>query len=209
MTYMPVAVIRPPRGLAMTAQILIVATAVLHAISTVGEWLPGWPGVFTALNYLVLFGAAGAFIAWLHRAGGNAAVIVAPRPMRWSPEWTIVSWFIPVANFVLPGLVVLDVVDASAGGRTSSRRFVALWWLLFLLTEVLGQLPPISFLHREYAGRMVVSSEVRAYSLHSELPLWVVMTVVEAVTTVLAVQLVRRVTDRQTGAALARAGVTP
>ncbi|MFI9381625.1 DUF4328 domain-containing protein [Kutzneria sp. NPDC052558] len=206
---MPVAVIRPPRGLAMAAQILIVAAAVLHAADTVGEWRTGWPAVFGALDYLVLFVAAGVFIAWLHQAWANAAVIAAPRPMPWSPGWTIGSWFIPAANFVLPFMVVLSVVDASAGWRTSSRRFVALWWLLFLLAEVIGRVPPITFFHREYAGQLVVSSEVRSYSLHSELPLWLVMTAVEAVAATLAVLLVRRVTDTQTAAALARAGVTP
>jgi len=209
MTYEPVAVIRPPRGLATTAQTLIVITTVVHAAATVGDWLRGWPTpVLTALDYLVLFVAAGFFMAWLYQAWANAAVIVAPRRMRWDRGWTIGSWFVPVGNFVLPCLVVLNVCDASSGWRTSSRRFVTLWWLLFLLAEIAGRGWFRTYAYQSVNGR-VVSYREQLYSLHSELPLWAIMTVVEAASATLAVLLVRRVTGMQSAAAWSRAAATP
>jgi hypothetical protein len=205
MTYVPPAVIiRPNRSLAVAVQVLIGVDVVVHACTTTFDYLENTSVVFTAVDYLVLAVTAGFFIAWLWQAWGNAAVIVAPRTMRWQRGWTIGSWFVPLADFVLPALVVVNVCDASSGWRRSSRRFVALWWVLFLITQIAGRGYFNTFQWRVANGQ-IVDYQVQQHTLHSTLPLWIVMTALEVATGVLAILLVRRVTDMQTAAAVARA----
>ncbi|HTI23394.1 MAG TPA: DUF4328 domain-containing protein [Kutzneria sp.] len=208
MTYQQV--VRPIGGLAGLVQVAIGLSAVAHALATQFDFQvqnPGAPAVFAALDALVLAGAAAAFISWLWQAWGNAEVIVAPRKMRWQRGWTIGSWFVPLADFVLPALVVANVADASSGWRRSSRRFVTLWWLLFLISQIAGRgyFTTSSWVTR---GGEIVGYRVERYTLHSTLPLWIVMTVLEAAAAVTAILLVRRVTAMQTAAATAPSTAT-
>ena len=64
---------------------------------------------------------------WVYRAYRNLPVL-GSGPPRWSPGWAAGGWFVPVANFVLPYLVVSELWAVS---RPSSRRTsvaVAVWW---------------------------------------------------------------------------------
>jgi hypothetical protein len=203
MTYEQPAVVRPNGGLARFVQVSIGLSAVVHVGATQSDFMvqnPVVTMVFMAVDALVLVGAAGLFITWLWQAWANAEVIVAPRKMRWQRGWTIGSWFVPLADFVLPALVVANVADASSGWRRSSRRFVTLWWLLFLITQIAGRgyFNTYSWVTR---GGEIVEYHVQRYTLHSTLPLWIVMTVLEAATTVMAILLVQRITAMQTAAA--------
>jgi hypothetical protein len=88
-----------------------------------GMWLLGGGWVLTALGFL----AAGiAVIGWLRRARANAEAL-SPAPHRLSAGWAVGAWFVPVAAYVLPYVVVVDVVRAGAPGE---RPTVALrvWW---------------------------------------------------------------------------------
>ena len=203
MTYQQV--VRPNGGLARFVQVSIGLSAVVHVCATQSDFRvqdPHLTLLFTAMDAVVLIAAASAFISWLWQAWGNAEVIVAPRKMRWQRGWTIGSWFVPLADFVLPALVVANVADASSGWRRSSRRFVTLWWLLFLITQIAGRgsFTTSSWVTR---GGEIVGYRVERYTLHSTLPLWIVMTVLEAAAAVTAILLVRRVTTMQTAAATA------
>jgi hypothetical protein len=208
MTYVQPAVIRPNRGLAVAVQVLIGVSVVAHAIATQADYRSEPVDIttvlFTSLDFGVLVLAAALFMTWLWQAWGNAEVIVAPRAMRWRRGWTIGSWFVPLADFVLPALVVANVCDASSGWRRSSRRFVTLWWLLFLFTQIVGR-GYYDTAHWNVANGQIVDYVVQRHSLHSTLPMWILMTVLEVAAAVMAIVLVRRVADMQTAAPIAQA----
>jgi len=75
------------------------------------------------------------FLYWLYVALRNL-VRWGLRP-RWAPGWAIGSWFIPVADLVLPLLVVLEAARRSGSGRGGTALVVG-WWVVFLAGEGLG-----------------------------------------------------------------------
>jgi len=56
---------------------------------------------------------------------------------RWGPGWAVGSWLIPVADLVLPLLVVREAARRSGSGRGGSA-LVLVWWVVFLAGEGLG-----------------------------------------------------------------------
>ncbi|MFG1797645.1 DUF4328 domain-containing protein [Nocardia sp. NPDC049149] len=88
-----------------------------------------------------LFLAGVSFLAWLWRARLTAERM-APGGHLLKRGWTIGGWFVPLANLILPALVVGDVHRASrtpahAGGATASYSLlVAGWWLSWLTTWI-------------------------------------------------------------------------
>lgn len=94
------------------------------------------------LGLLTLFGAASVFLVWLYRARRNVdglglALIM---PQRFSADWAVIGWFVPLANLVVPRRVVRDIVYSGAvdldGRRTLVTRLVLPWWLLWLASNV-------------------------------------------------------------------------
>jgi hypothetical protein len=97
----------------------------LHDYATVAER--------SAAGILALFGGV-CFVAWLYRARRNLDPLIGADP-TWSPAWTIASWFIPVANIVLPGFVVSEVAKESVPpadeeGRRQVTVIARVWWVL-------------------------------------------------------------------------------
>jgi hypothetical protein len=106
------------------------------------EYLEG-PNVRLATTLLIVTGIA--FVVWLHRARVN---LDGPDgwELRWKRGWTIGGWFVPLANFVIPLLVVNEIDAVSerraneAAGRPPVRRawIMALWavlWTVFWLLD--------------------------------------------------------------------------
>ncbi|MEX1006840.1 MAG: DUF4328 domain-containing protein [Acidimicrobiia bacterium] len=82
------------------------------------------------------------FIIYLFRASKNTE-LWDTSARTWTPGWAIGAWFIPLANFVIPVLVVLDIwrrtPERSANGeaRTSpSTPVVVVWWVLFVIGTI-------------------------------------------------------------------------
>jgi hypothetical protein len=75
------------------------------------------------------------FLYWLYVALRNL-VRWGLRP-RWGPGWAIGSWLIPVADLVLPLLVVREAARRSGSGR-GGTALVVVWWVVFLAGEGLG-----------------------------------------------------------------------
>jgi len=75
------------------------------------------------------------FLWWLYVALRNL-VRWGLRP-RWGPGWAVGSWLIPVADLVLPLLVVLEAARRSGSGRGGTALVVG-WWVVFLAGEGLG-----------------------------------------------------------------------
>jgi|SRR5262245_25113304 len=84
-----------------------------------------------------------AFLYWLYVALRNL-LRWGLRP-RWGPGWAVGSWFIPVADLVLPLLVVREAARRSGSGQSGSM-LVVVWWVVFLVGEGLADfsdLPPL------------------------------------------------------------------
>lgn len=85
------------------------------------------------------------FLLWLHRARANLAQFRSG-PFEFSPSEAVVSFFIPIVNFVQPYFVVRELWRLSdpAYSATEPRRaapkspLVLSWWVLFIGRVVLG-----------------------------------------------------------------------
>jgi Domain of unknown function (DUF4328) len=99
-----------------------------------------------ALVYgLGLLGTAAVFIAWQHRHAVNADSL-AGREAALGPAWAIGGWFVPCANWLLPGMQLFGASRASdpglpvqpAAGRGRGSPLVVLWAVMFGLGNALG-----------------------------------------------------------------------
>jgi hypothetical protein len=67
------------------------------------------------------------FWKWLWRARINAESLGGPRSQRLRRGWTVWGWLCPLANLVLPCLIVFDIHKASAP-RGNRSAIVGFWW---------------------------------------------------------------------------------
>jgi hypothetical protein len=101
-------------------------------------------GIVVLLMVLVSLTIFVLLIIWMWRVAKNAEVLGRRQP-RFGPGWTIGGWFIPVANFVIPVLVMQDLwrgtdPDAPPGDPIWRSRpgsgLVGWWWALHLASTV-------------------------------------------------------------------------
>ena len=101
-------------------------------------------GVVVLLMVLVSLTIFVLLIIWMWRVAKNAEVLGRREP-RFRPGWTIGGWFIPLANFVIPVLVMQDLwrgtdPDAPAGDPAWRSRpgsgLVGWWWAMHLASIV-------------------------------------------------------------------------
>jgi Domain of unknown function (DUF4328) len=89
----------------------------------------------TADGVLILgeIATAIAFIAWLSRSVDNVPPLGGGVPSR-GPRAAIAWWFVPVAFFWMPFLVVREAWDRlAAAGRPNRRRVLLVWWLAWIV----------------------------------------------------------------------------
>ena len=92
-------------------------------------------------------------IIWTFKSH-RAATLLEPGRRRWAIGWSIGSWFIPLATYVLPFFVIRET-DAIASAPRVAGKVVpnwreyrrpsvlgAIWWLLFVLMTVLFLIRP-------------------------------------------------------------------
>jgi hypothetical protein len=152
--------LQPLKGLATAVTILLVVTggaAVLMAVAflsranTVDRFLEspgsvtftelddadGFVGAAAALYLLGALATAVVFIIWQYRHAQNAEALGGPGGL--GPGWAIGGWFIPFANFVLPGVQMYQSSRASdpslpAGARSQSapgNPLVIVWAVVY------------------------------------------------------------------------------
>ncbi len=143
-------------------------------------------GVLAALRLLTLVGTAAAFVTWLVLARRNA-VRLGGAP-RWAPAWAVGGWFVPVANLVIPYLVVRDVWRASDPSDepavTVPEAPVRRWWTALISTVFLHGVAAV-YLTERLAARPVTY------------PLWCAGTAALVATAVLTGRVVLRTTGAQ------------
>jgi hypothetical protein len=219
---------RSLRGLAVATNILLgIAGAValiaipvlLNARSVVHDHTSGSTflatkqvrDALTAVAGLVgLFGLASLaitvlWIIWMWRAASNAQLLARAR-QRFSPGWAIGGWFIPFANLVIPGLQMADIWRGSADPDERvppSTGLVWTWWIVFIVGRLSLLAAP---------GGVRLGHLYRVSELDTRVTVSIAGNVLVAVSAVLAILVVRRITAGQEAltARLARpAGVDP
>lgn len=109
----------------------------------------GWLGLYAALRMLSLLVTVLVVVAfimrlvWARRLAANGAAL--GLPARRTPGWAVGSWFIPIANLVIPFQCIEDA------GPPEVRSTVRRWWLL----NVIGVL----FIFAGTIGRNLSSAE--------------------------------------------------
>jgi hypothetical protein len=159
--------------------------------------------VSTASSLLMLLGIATAavLIVWQWRSAKNNEMLRKIRP-RFTPGWSIGGWFIPFANLAIPVRIFQDLwqgADPDTDGYHDwhgLRRsgLVSLWWTTYLVGNAL------SFTVTS-TGTL---DHVRAAD--QQIAAGAAFTTVAAV---LAIFVVRSITERQDAARTSRRAVTP
>ena len=98
-----------------------------HADDAVGT-AAGW-------MFIVAVAIAVLCMIYLFRASQNTEQWATTR-RTWAPGWTIGAWFIPLANFVLPLLVVREIWLRSTRAVGGAGRVFG-WWFTFIAGAVL------------------------------------------------------------------------
>jgi len=86
------------------------------------------------VTLLALLFAGVLFMAWSGRARRNLANLPGAAP-AYTPGWTIGAWFIPLANLIMPVLVIADIAKHSTpdqGTQRRLKRLVWVWWGCYL-----------------------------------------------------------------------------
>ncbi|MEU7187274.1 DUF4328 domain-containing protein [Streptomyces sp. NPDC045369] len=102
-------------------------------------------GVAAVLQGTMLIPTAVVFIIWFHRSRVNAEHYTRDVCTLGS-GWAIGSWFIPIGNLWLPFRVARETWQSSAQSapdgswREVSTTWVRAWWLLWVLTLVIGRI---------------------------------------------------------------------
>ncbi|MFF4881183.1 DUF4328 domain-containing protein [Micromonospora sp. NPDC000668] len=160
----------------------------------VSELMPR-DAVTVAADRLWMLGAlvaAAAFVAWLHQARRTAGRLGGA--LTWAPGWVVGGWFVPVANLMIPYLVVRDVRRAS--GPAARLAPVGRWWVSVLGTVFLYLLSRLYAVVTSHGGRLhetALDTRTAAY------PLWTAGTVMVVVTAVLSIRVARRISEAQDG----------
>lgn len=147
--------------------------------------------------YLLLLLAAGiCWLVWQHRLASSARVD--RRAVRRSPGWHVGSWFIPVVNLWFPFQNVSDL-DRGLGHFSDRDRRPPLvaWWVLWLLglavTRVSSATSSMADTRLE-AGQVEDAVSLMSTSVTMDL----VGTILGAVSAILAILVVRNLTERAT-----------
>ncbi len=120
-------------------EILFLAAALLVFVSgSVGAAIA--LGFAYLLLFVVLAFAGIPFIIWFHRAYKS----LRPRGVetRFTPGWAIGCWFIPFANWVLPGMIGDEIWragrPADQPARADGWNLARVWWAIYIGCGVLG-----------------------------------------------------------------------
>ncbi|MET7730939.1 DUF4328 domain-containing protein [Streptomyces sp. NPDC005402] len=96
-------------------------------------------GVAGAAQGLLLFVCAVVFVIWLWRVRLNAEVF-APNGHRKARAWVIAGWVVPIVGLWYPRRVVVDIWDASSTGEKPwGHALINVWWTLWLLSTIVGE----------------------------------------------------------------------
>ena len=211
---------KSPSALARAIVILLVIGAVFHVIgivstmaqmsllSNVKSGVTLGPGaasandlrqqIIGAVQVLVFIVTAVLFLTWISRVYRNLTALSTREPTH-SPGWAVGAWFVPFLNLFRPVQIVKEVwiySDPTAteygglGIAPSAPPLIGWWWGLYLVTGFFGQ---ITF--RLSASAKTIDDLLASSTLS------IVGDVLGIPLTILAFQVVRKLSARQDAAA--------
>ena len=158
------------------------------------------------IQIVVFIVTAIVFIVWFHRAYKNLLPLQAG-PLRYGTGWAIGGWFVPFLNLVRPKQIMNDIWRASdpelprnvahGSGRPVSP-WINWWWGAFIISGILAR---ILFRSADDADSLTELTELSRLTLATD--------VASVVLDVLAIEVVRRVTGRQSARAQVIYGGAP
>lgn len=154
-------------------------------------------GVTATIYTVALVLSTITFLLWYSRAYRNLTALGVPF-LRYGPRWAVASWFIPILGLFRPKQVMNDVWRGSNPelGEAAVRRpgagevspLVHWWWAMWLLSNWVGTLAV------RYTFR---SGDPTPEDLRSEAAGYVLADIADVVVGVLAILVIRAVTERQ------------
>jgi len=146
--------------------------------------------------YLILYIITGIlFLMWIHRAHRNLTSL-GVEGLQYSPGWAVGGFFVPFLNLVRPFLVVTEIWEASdhtvgiddgtAWEKAQTSPVIISWWLLFLITGILGSIIFRVALQTETLEEMLTTSW-----------LYMSMDALDIPAAILAIIVVRNIDNRQ------------
>jgi len=153
-------------------------------------------GAAAAIMLLLSFVILVLIIIWTFRAAKNNEALGRVYP-RLKPGWAIAGWLIPLANLVIPVLILQDLWRGSEAGTARgdpswrSNRGSALigwYWVAFLLSSMRYGLGRSN-------ARFILRDELRDLRTHDTVALLGMIATIAAA--ILAIQVVRRIAARQ------------
>lgn len=160
-------------------------------------------GVMAIVTGLLTLAIAVCFIVWMWRAAKNNEAL-GRRNARFSPGWSIGAWFIPLANLIIPVLILQDLWRGSnlqvPRGHPEWRQahgsgLVGTWWGLHIVASM-------RFVTGTDNESLLTRDGIDEFQAFDAVGVLGSLLAVPAA--VLAVFLVRRITDRQEACLLAQ-----
>ncbi len=110
-------------------------TGTFRVTTKVDDAIDGVNGA-ASLYFLLFLAIAVLWMIWMWRAAVNTRLLRRFRP-RFGPGFAIGGWFIPVANFLIPGMHMYDIAKGSGppvrpGERPKGSALLVVWWVLFV-----------------------------------------------------------------------------
>jgi hypothetical protein len=141
---------------------------------------------------VVYLGAVVVWLVWQHRGQSNLVALAVPR-LTFTPGWAVGWWLIPIANLWKPFQTMRELWKASDGDeawwRSPTWPVIGWWWACWVVFNIL-----YNTTIRFYGS---VSATVRSYIIGDRFS--IAGDLVSIVAGVLAISIVRSVTDRQAG----------
>lgn len=118
--------------------------------------------------YLILFIITGIlFCMWIHRAHRNLPSL-GVSGLKYSPAWAVGGFFVPILNLFRPFQVTTeiwkasdpttDINDSLAWQNAPTSPLIAFWWILFIITGILGYILLRVSLQAETLSEMLTAS---------------------------------------------------
>ena len=141
---------------------------------------------FSGITPIIAFIVAGVlFLRWLARASMNLQSL-GTETQKFSPSATVLSWFIPVANLLMPYLVVKEiwkgshpdeVPNSDDGQRTPPMSpLIGPWWITWIVAELIGYAAFPQWSYDTLSNGQIVADAVMEGSLVVSLVLVVILT---------------------------------
>ncbi|MFI9381626.1 DUF4328 domain-containing protein [Kutzneria sp. NPDC052558] len=130
-------------AISIAASALVGLVALVDVLETIAEarGLSSPAGALAVAYLLALAAAAVVFVVWLWQVRSNAEIAAGPATQRLGRGWAIGAWICPIVNFWFPYQYVVDVWRASAPNREDSGEGLVLgWWLCFFASNVCARI---------------------------------------------------------------------